>query len=536
MIPRFLSLVVALATAAASQAHFVFAVPQADGKTVRVVFSDDLEPDEHVAIEKIAKLKLEALLADGKSVELPLKQEKHHLEATLGTGKPQVLFGSFDYAVLQKGTDKPYLLKYHPQAIVRGCTPSLPSAAIKAPIQIIPLLEAAGVRFQVIVDGKPKADVEVNVVLPAGSEDGKKAKAATDKDGRTQVFSHKGHFGAWAKHAETKAGEFDGKKYGEIRHYASLTVDVSATRASSIPALPEAFSSFGAATLDGYVYVYGGHAGKTHSYSKQTTLGKFRRLKIDEPAKGWEELAGGTRLQGLALVAHAGKLYRIGGMEPRNAPTEKSDNHSVATAQVFDPKTGQWSNLPDLPGGRSSHDAVVVDNTLYVVGGWCMKGSGAPSTWHETALSLDLADPSAVWKEFAQPFSRRALTAAAFDGKVYVIAGLTAKGGSGAMGGMERGSNIYDPKAGKWTAGPTLPEGRMNGFTPASVVVGDQLLVNPADGKIYRMKGDQWEAVSQVAVPRWVHRAVPFGEGKAFILGGATADGNTGEGEVVSFK
>jgi len=536
MIPRFLSMLAALAMATAAQAHFVFVVPQPDGKTVRVVFSDDLEPDENVAIEKIAKLKLNAILFEGKTAEIPLKQEKHHLEGALGSDKLQILFGSFIYAVMQKGTDKPYLLMYHPQALVRGCTPALPNAAVKAPIQIIPQRTAAGLRFQAIVDGNPKADVEITVILPAGSEDGKRVKTVTDKDGFTQAFKQKGDFGAWAKHVETKSGEFDGKKYEEIRHYASLTVEIPAIPTSAVPTLPDAFSSFGAATLDGYVYVYGGHAGKTHSYSVETTLGKFRRLKIDEPAKGWEELEGGTHLQGLALVAHKGKIYRIGGMEPKNTKTEKSDNHSTATAQVFDPKTGKWASLPDLPAGRSSHDAVVVDDKLYVVGGWCMKGSGNASTWHETALSLDLADPKATWKEFAQPFSRRALTAAAFNGKVYVIAGLTSKGGMGAMGGIERGSNVYDPKTGKWTAGPTLPEGRMNGFTPASVVVGDQLLVNPADGKVYRMKGEEWEAVSQVTVPRWVHRAVPFGDGKALIFGGATADGNANSGEVISLK
>lgn len=307
---------------------------------------------------------------------------------------------------------------------------------------------------------------------------------------------------------------------------ASLAPFVSA----AVPDLPESFSSFGAATSDGYVYVYGGHAGKTHSYAVETTLGKFRRLKIAEPAKAWEELPTSTHLQGLALVAHKGIVYRIGGMEPRNTKLEKSDNHSVATVQSFDTKAGRWSSLPDLPAGRSSHDAVIVGDTLYVLGGWCMKGSGKPSEWHETGCSLDLANSKATWKEFKQPFSRRALTAASFNGKVYVIAGLTKDGGT------ERGSNVFDPKTGEWTSGPTLPGERMNGFTPASVVVGDQLLVTPADGKIYRLKANEWEAVSQVKTSRWVARAVPFGEGSLLVIAGASADGSTANCEAVTVK
>ena len=78
----------------------------------------------------------------------------------------------------------------------------------------------------------------------------------------------------------------------------STALSAAKTKPVAVPDLPEAFSSFGAASLDGYVYVYGGHAGKTHSYARETTLGKFRRLKIDAPEKGWEELAAGTHLQG----------------------------------------------------------------------------------------------------------------------------------------------------------------------------------------------------------------------------------------------
>ena len=198
--------------------------------------------------------------------------------------------------------------------------------------------------------------------------------------------------------------------------------------AETWPAMPAAVSSLGAIEADGYLYVYGGHAGKTHSYAQETTLGKFRRLKIDAPEQGWEELATGMHLQGLALVAYKNSILRVGGMEPKNSKTEKSDNHSTPTVQSFDAKTKKWTDLPELPAGRSSHDAVVVGDTLVVVGGWNMKGA-AKSEWHTTTVTLDLADAQAKWKSLEQPFSRRALTAAVLDGRVYVIAGMTSEGG-----------------------------------------------------------------------------------------------------------
>jgi uncharacterized GH25 family protein len=67
------------------------------------------------------------------------------------------------------------------------------------------------------------ADSEGSVLLP----DGKKEKLKTDKDGYTAAFEGSGRYAVWLRHVETKAGEHDGKKYEEVRHYATLVVDVA---------------------------------------------------------------------------------------------------------------------------------------------------------------------------------------------------------------------------------------------------------------------------------------------------------------------
>src|SRR5688500_5501399 len=94
------------------------------------------------------------------------------------------------------------------------------------------------------------------------------------------------------------------------------------TEPRGYPPVPRAVSSFGAAVSDGWLYVYGGHCARTHQYSTEAVVGTFHRLKLSNP-KAWEELPGGPPLQGLALVAHGGKIYRVGGMQPRNKPGEK---------------------------------------------------------------------------------------------------------------------------------------------------------------------------------------------------------------------
>lgn len=308
-----------------------------------------------------------------------------------------------------------------------------------------------------------------------------------------------------------------------------LPVVLAAEPKPAYPPLPEAFSSFGAARSGSSVYVYGGHTGKTHTYSTADVTGKFRRLDLDAPAKGWEELPADLPLQGLALVAHKDKLYRIGGMQPRNKPDDEADNLSVASCKVFDPQTRQWTSLPDMPAGRSSHDAAVVGDMLVVVGGWQLKGKGSKPAWHDSALILDLANTPLRWQAIPQPFQRRALNATALDGKVYVVGGMPASGKAVTT------VDILDPATRTWTQGPALPGTGRNGFTPAACTCEGRIFASPTDGKLYRLKEDRtaWEEVGSLSKPRTVHRIVPIRGGQVLVLGGGSRAGNIAELEAI---
>jgi hypothetical protein len=69
--------------------------------------------------------------------------------------------------------------------------------------------------------GKPVPEAEVTILLP---ESGKKAMK-TDKDGFTTEFDGSGRYGVIAKLIETKSGDHAGKKFEEIRSYATLVCD-----------------------------------------------------------------------------------------------------------------------------------------------------------------------------------------------------------------------------------------------------------------------------------------------------------------------
>jgi N-acetylneuraminic acid mutarotase len=310
---------------------------------------------------------------------------------------------------------------------------------------------------------------------------------------------------------------------------AGLAGIALAEGAPTVPPLPRGVSSQGAVVCDGWLYVYGGHCGKTHTYSTETVSGQFHRVNLNQSAK-WEELPGGPILQGMNLVTHGGKVYRVGGMQPRNAPGEKADNHSVAEVACFDPATKKWSSLPPLPEARSSHDVVVLGDTLYVVGGWTMSGRGN-SKWINTMATLDLSNPKAQWKNVPQPFQRRALTAAAHDGKVYVMGGLTENTST------ERLVNIYDPKSGKWTTGPTFPLPGRNGFSPAACSVAGKLYLAVSDGTVYVLneKDSTWDRAKEMKTGRIVGRLVSAGK-NLYMVGGATKEGNATEVEVLTLS
>lgn len=99
------------------------------------------------------------------------------------------------------------------------------------------------------------------------------------------------------------------------------TQSSGARAAARVATLAEPTASFGAVADGGWLYVYGGHVARTHSYSKNAVSGRFNRLNLASLAM-WEALPGGPPLQGMNLAVNGGKIYRVGGMQPQNDTSE----------------------------------------------------------------------------------------------------------------------------------------------------------------------------------------------------------------------
>lgn len=307
----------------------------------------------------------------------------------------------------------------------------------------------------------------------------------------------------------------------------------AAVPASQFPDLPEAIASFGAAVGGDWLYIFGGHVGGTHKHSQANLSHRFSRLNLTSPSGGWEDLGPVAGLQGLPLVAHGGRVCRIGGLTAGNATADMpEDLHSQDEVACYDPTAGTWSRLPPLPQPRSSHDAVVHEGHLYVVGGWQLRGQDQDSIWQETLAVLDLEAEGATWRTLPQPFHRRALAVAAAQGKIFALGGIGPEGTS-------RRVDVFDIGSETWSEAQELPAqaGRLKGFGVSAFGLDGHIYLSGADGRIHRLppSGHWEEEVGRLNTPRFFHRLLPHRDRLLFI-GGAHTEGHLASLESLSLQ
>lgn len=300
---------------------------------------------------------------------------------------------------------------------------------------------------------------------------------------------------------------------------------VGITLAEAPPDLPLPVASFGAAaTESGSVYIYGGHSGTRHKYNRDEVHGDFFHWQAG--LNEWEALAKDEPAQGASLIATDKGVIRIGGMAAKNAKGEKQDLWSSETAARYDVADKKWHALPKLPERRSSHDSIVIGDTLYVIGGWALLGD-SDLKWHNTYLTLDLAKADASWQTHPQPFERRALAVHSIGTKLYAIGGMDSDEDIVTL------VSVLDTTTGQWSDGPKLPSDKLGGFGFAAVSHEGRLFASGAAGVLLELRDSGWTPLVKLQHPRFFHRLVSGGKGKLIALGGESRDGKKTSPEVI---
>ncbi len=523
------------------QAHFIFLLTKADsaGQAIHVYFSEEAAPDNPALLDRLAGLEVWQYTPGKEPKKVDVAKGTESLTGKLdAAAKDSVFISKRDLGVMERG-DVRFALKYY--AKTGPASPNHPAWKIdtskELKLDVIPTITDSDVQLKVLLDGKPVEGAEV-------AADGPKLgiKDLTNAEGVVKFKNNgPGVYSFRAKVVDKTPGETNGKKYPELRHYTTVAFTIpggSGAPAEAKPAtaavkhltkLPHAITSFGGAVLNGDLYVYGGNMAGAHSYARDQQGKTLQKLSL----KGgeWTNVIEGPGLQGLALVPHGGKLYRIGGFTAKNAEGEDKDLWSQADVAAFDPAKKEWIPMPPLPEPRSSHDAAVIGDTVYVVGGWKLQGQ-APSEWHNTAWKMDLSSSQPTWQPIANPpVTRRALAAAAHNGKLYIIGGMLEKGGPTTT------CSVYDPKTNLWSEAPSISGEGMNGFGASAFATGGDLYVSTHHGQLQRLNADgtAWQIVKQLPTDRFFHRMLPVDDENFVIVGGAsmTAGGKYEEVEVI---
>lgn len=280
--------------------------------------------------------------------------------------------------------------------------------------------------------------------------------------------------------------------------------------------MPTAVTSFGAAALDGHVYVLGGYSGEPHHYTKEGQSEAFARLNLGTGA--WDSLPSLGKVQSATLDAMGGKLVRVGGMRIDNSANEAIALRSLTDVDLFDVRAAQWTKATPLPEPRSSHGTAIVDDKIYVIGGWTLNGAMNSGTLATTMLIGQLSNDAITWTSKPVALRSRALGVAALDHRIVAVGGIDGRR-------VQRTTHIYDTRTDSWSFGPEFPE---PAFGVALTRMGNHVFASGASGRVYVLNDTQsaWEPHSQLLFPRFFHSVVSINE-RLLFLGGVpgTHDG-----------
>jgi N-acetylneuraminic acid mutarotase len=128
----------------------------------------------------------------------------------------------------------------------------------------------------------------------------------------------------------------------DLHSQANVRVfDLSTKQWSELPPLPEPRSSHDAALIGSTIYVVGGW--NLQGEGNTTWHNTAWSLDLSQPMPKWTELTKPPFVRrAVAVVAHAGKLFVVGGMDEDGSPTK--------AASAFDPSTKSWTELAEIQG------------------------------------------------------------------------------------------------------------------------------------------------------------------------------------------
>ena len=109
-------------------------------------------------------------------------------------------------------------------------------------------------------------------------------------------------------------------------------------------------------------------------------------------------------ISGAGMAVHGGRIFLAGGFIPAGDETDNAASRRTSRwAHRYDPATGTWGRLPDMPARREYTRALATEEAVYVIGGACQfKGAKPAYRPFADCFRLSLDAGSGSW----EPHSR----------------------------------------------------------------------------------------------------------------------------------
>jgi N-acetylneuraminic acid mutarotase len=272
--------------------------------------------------------------------------------------------------------------------------------------------------------------------------------------------------------------------------------------------------SLTAATVNGVIYLIGGHA--MPPGSQVFKQGLLYRPDINNSV-AWRRMAPlpFPRAATNGAVAINGKIYVTGGM----------DSSGVLTNSLFiyDPATNTWGSGAQMPEASVAGVSGAINGKLYVL--------ITPVQDVKPSFSrLYRFDPvTQSWTiRAASQYNHFAGTGGVIGGKFYVV-------GGGDDGTIRRELEVYDPATNTWTYNGLIPTGRRGAV---SAVLNGKLYVAGGGGKkgetvpnkveMYDPSTNLWTTKRSMPTKRVAAGATVW-NGRFYVFGGLGGDGRENE-------
>lgn len=226
----------------------------------------------------------------------------------------------------------------------------------------------------------------------------------------------------------------------------------------------------------------------------------------------WDSLAPLPEARGFCATAVVdNQIYVIGGF---NDVTKEA----IASMIRYDPITQSWETMADLPVPLARASAGVLDGKIYVTGGHRFDSGSELHRW------VYQYDPQTnLWTRKADMLKPRWYHATAvLDGKMYIMGGRTTAWPSPIDSSVE----AYDPKTDQWIFAKNM---RFNRGAFTAETIGNKIFAFGgadrsnifASVERFDPETDEWSELSPMPTPRWGQGSVDI-DGVIYQFGGAS--------------